>query len=87
MLLAIVRKADGKRLDHGKFESEEAANAWFQPFINNGVYGKPAHQVAELVTPAIFDENNIEISPAVFNYIDIPAEFTIEIMPYEESLE
>lgn len=87
MLLAIVKKADGKRLDHGKFESEEAVNLWFQPFIDSGVYGKPQHIIQELVTPAVFNENNEEIVPAVFNNVVIPAEFNIEIMPYDESLE
>lgn len=39
MIIATVKKLDGTYLDHGKFTSEEAAIAWFQPFIDRGVYG------------------------------------------------
>lgn len=39
MILAKIKKLDGTQLDHGNFQSEEAALAWFAPFMQSGVYG------------------------------------------------
>ena len=40
-MIATIKKLNGQYLDHGKFESQEAAMEWFQPRIDKGVYGKP----------------------------------------------
>jgi len=77
MIIATIKKLDGTELDHGKFASEEAAIAWFQPFIDKGVYGQK--YVAAQEIPAVLDEQGIEISPAYVTE-EIPAAFSIEFV-------
>ncbi|MBA3756783.1 MAG: hypothetical protein H0X02_11380 [Nitrosomonas sp.] len=81
MLQAIIKKLDGTKLDHGNFETEEAAMDWFQSFIDKGVYGQK--YIAErfedfkvLVTPAVYeereilDENQQSFDPAQFEQVE-----------------
>lgn len=94
MIIATIKKSNGAYLDHGNFASEEAALAWFQPFIDKGVYGQkhvPAtyENVVVETTPAVLDENGVEISPAVTetqNVLVSPgilADFVIEFQDLE----
>lgn len=84
MLIAKIKKLDGTLLDHGKFESQEAALAWFQPFIDKGVYGQkhiPARQEQIIIKAEELDEQGQVISPAeyqVVNHEEILADFEIE---------
>lgn len=89
MIIATVKKSNGAYLDHGNFASQEAALAWFRPFIDKGVYGQkhiPAQykQVEVELSPAVRDELGEVISPAVTAFQEvvvseeIPAEFVIE---------
>jgi hypothetical protein len=75
MIIAKIKKLDGTYLDHGNFQSEEAAMEWFQPLIDKGVYGQkhvPAHEV-----PAVLNLDGAEVTPA---YVaeEIPADFSVE---------
>jgi hypothetical protein len=87
MIIATVKKLDGTRLDHGKFASEEAANNWFQSFIDKGVYGQkhvPAYQEQRLISPEVRDEQGNITQASIYETIDhpeIPAAFIIEFAP------
>ena len=78
MIIATVKKADGKYLDHGKFIDEQSAMEWFQPFIDKGVYGKPAQSHQVELSPAVLDEQGNELQPATYETVNSPAEFVIE---------
>jgi hypothetical protein len=89
MIIATIRKLDGTYLDHGNFASEEAAMIWFQPKIDQGIYGQkhvPAQYqtVTVVIQEAVLDEQGQEISPAVLEEQqelvsdEIPAAFVIE---------
>lgn len=79
MIRAIVKQLPSeKQLDFSDFASQEDALSWFQPFIDKGVYGKKAYSQKNIITPAVLDEQGNEISPEVFEEIEIPAEFIIE---------
>lgn len=78
MLKFTIKKSNGDYLDHSNFETEQAAMEWFQPKIDSGFYGKKAYSYQNLVAEAAVDENGVETSPAVYETINVPAEFTIE---------
>lgn len=77
MILATIKKLDGTHLDHGNFESEAAALAFFQPRIDKGIYGQK--HVPAVTIPAELDEQGNEISPEQI-IPEIPAAFTIEFV-------
>ena len=99
MKLAQVKKLDGTLLDQGKFEIEAAGVAWFQRFIDSGVYGQkyvPAQykQVNNLISAAVMgqvellDENQLSFVPPQFQEQEIvPAVFeTVTVLAHEEIL-
>jgi hypothetical protein len=75
MFIATVKKLDGTYLDHGRFESEASALAWFQPFIDKGIYGQK--HIPSQVIPAVLDEQGNVISPEHVTE-EIPSAFVIE---------
>lgn len=92
MIIAIIKKLDGSYLDHGKFESEIAAQAWFQSKIDKGVYGKkhmPAVYENVIIQPAVLDENEVELEAAVIEQrlvqAEIQAEFVLEFSVHQVS--
>lgn len=89
MIIATIKKLDGSYLDHGKFESEVAAQAWFQSKIDKGVYGKkhmPAEYADREVVPAVLDELGNELQPAQYESVlvkaEVQSEFLLDIIPY-----
>jgi hypothetical protein len=88
MIVATIKKLDGTYLDHGKFVSEEVAMIWFQPKINQGIYGQPFvpavyREVVTVISPAVVDENGVEVQSEVTEISqvlfaeEIPAAFEI----------
>jgi hypothetical protein len=88
MIIATIRKLDGTYLDHGNFASEEAAMIWFQPKIDQGIYGQPFvpavyREVVTVISPAVVDENGVEVQSEVTEISqvlfaeEIPAAFEI----------
>lgn len=89
MILASVKKLDGTLLDQGHFQSEQAAIEWFQSYIDNGIYGKPAFSYEELVSesiPAVLEAQPVLIKEAVLNEQGDelePAEFEVQMVEIE----
>lgn len=71
MIKAIIRN-NGKLLDEQQGSDLESLQAWLAPFEKSGVYGKSAHSIQQLVSEAEED------LPAVYETIEIPAEYEIE---------
>lgn len=79
MIKAIIRK-DGKILDEQQGSDLESLQAWLAPFEQSGVYGKPANSIRQLVSEAQEDQ------PAIYEDIQIPAEYQIEFVDISAEL-
>jgi hypothetical protein len=84
---------NGKELDFHQGPSEQFLREFLAPFEASGVYGKPAYSYQNELTPAVFEEQEVlneqnesfdpprfeqvEIVPATFETINVPAEYEI----------
>ena len=78
----IIQKATGNKLDHGNFETLEAALSWWDSRIKSGTYGRPevpeVQEVTETVMVDIGEGFQEEQTIVVVPYqAAIPAEFEI----------
>lgn len=63
-----------------KFETQEMLEQWLAKHEKIGTFGTPAHTVQLELTPAIIGENGEVIQEATFEEVNVPADYTYEII-------
>lgn len=82
MFKVVIKNLEGTQTHGGEFATLEQAQAWIDVVTPTGAWGTPEQTV---VTPAVLDEEGVEISPEVINVI--PATFIIEITDITEQVQ
>lgn len=74
-------------LESPPMATETELNAWLEENANKGNLGKKAYSEEIEVSPAVFDENGVELSPAKFETKHHPAQYTVTLVDITENLE
>lgn len=60
---------------------------WLDKHIAMESFGKAAHSYEQEISPAVLAEDGTEISPAQFETVNVPAEYTVEYIDNSAQLE
>lgn len=92
-----IKSAQGEYLQHVIFEEQSAQEAWLQMLHDTHAWGKPEHTITtdKILTPAIeqvvevIDDVEVvtqEYVPPVYETIEVPAEYEVEIVDITEEI-
>ena len=82
MIIVSIKK-DGQVTNQGQFESMQAAQEWLAYHEGLKTFGEPTRTVQQQieVSPAVLDEQGVEIMPAQFEMqeVTIPGSYIVEM--------
>ena len=80
-------KKNGILTNSASFPSDSELSQWFERHKEMKTFGENAYSYQQEATPAVIDETGVEISPAVFETVEVAAEYEYEIVDITSEIE